>query len=325
MPEIREQLADLPGLDRLGRTKVTDETQRVRQRVQLLISITSRSGEYRDGLEQAASRLTDEEAQIIASLEEHGLDVVRLREVLCGAHVLVDDPALYDLWRFPESRERLSSHHKHVDKQQWPDLGLKGPLVREKLHGRTPNGTWIQLEKTPATMGNGLRLPNWHDVMHLWDYVVYRITKRNVGPWGLSGATESRPMYLSPDLQARVPLPDETEDELTALISRIEEDDDTTSASPDLADRFPPPDRANDLLELVFTPEQLGTGLFGGSEVWVSRAPSRAAREVMDTAAASPGWELPPAGKTATRRFPAADRRVAVATRIICPETEETQ
>ncbi len=297
----------------------------MRERVKLLISITSRSGEYRDGLEKAAGQLTGEEAQIISGLEQHGLDVVRLREVLCGAHVLVDDPELYDQWRFPESRERLSSHHKHVDKQRWPDLGLKGPLVREKLHGRTANGTWIQLEKTPATMGSGIRLPNWHDVMHLWDYVVYRITRRNVGPWGLSGATESRPMYLSPDLQARVPLPDETESELTATISRIEEDDDITSASPDLARSFPPPDRANDLLELVFTPDQLGTGLFGSSDVWVSRAPSRIAREVLGSGTPDERWEVPPAERTATRRFPVGDLRIAVATRVQGPENPKEE
>lgn len=311
-----ESLSDLPGLDRLGGRKVTAETERIRERVQLLISITSRSGGYRDGLEKAAGQLTDQEAQIISSLEGHGLDVVRLREVLCGAHVLVDDPELYEQWRFPESRERLSSHHKHVDKEKWPDLGLKGPLVREKLHGRTSNGTWIQLEKTPATMGKGLRLPDWSDVMHLWDYVVYRITKRNVGPWGLSGATEARPMYLSPDLQARVPLPDETEGELTATISRIEEDDDVTSASPDLAALFPPPDRANDLLELVFTPEQLGTGLFGGSDVWITRAPSRVAGEVLATRKLEPSWNLPPAGETTTRRFQAGDLRIPITTRL---------
>ena len=40
---------------------------------------------------------------------------------------------------------------------------------------------------------------------HLVDYIVYRIKKSNVGPWGLSGMTEKRPMYLSPDLGVTVP------------------------------------------------------------------------------------------------------------------------
>ena len=134
------------------------------------------------------------EAAIIADLETHGLDVQQLREVLRGAHVLVDRPELYDAWRFPKSRERLSSHHRTVDKQAYPDLGLKGPLVREKLHGRTAAGTWIQLEKTPASMGKGFHMPGINDLKHLVDHIVYRTTTSNVGPWGLSGLPEPRPM-----------------------------------------------------------------------------------------------------------------------------------
>ena len=103
------------------------EGDRIRRRVKLHVDITSRVGQYRDGLDRAAERLTDHEATIIADLERHGLDVLQLREVLWGGHVLVDDPELYERWRFPKSRERLSSHHKTVDKERHPDLGLVGP------------------------------------------------------------------------------------------------------------------------------------------------------------------------------------------------------
>ena len=104
---------------------------------------------------------------MLSDLEAHGLDVNQLRDVLCGGHVLVDNPELYERWRFPKvTRQRLSSHHKTVDKQTYPDLGMHGPLVREKLHGRTANGTWVQLEKTPAAFGKGHRLPSWNDVLH---------------------------------------------------------------------------------------------------------------------------------------------------------------
>lgn len=129
--------------------------EQVRQRVRSLVDITSRVSVFRTGLKLAARRLTREEATIIADLEAHGLDVTQLREVLWGGHVLVDDPSLYESWRFPKTHERLSSHHPNIDKKRYPDLGLKGPLVREKLHGRTANGTWVQLEKTPAAMGPG--------------------------------------------------------------------------------------------------------------------------------------------------------------------------
>ncbi len=287
----------------------TAETERIRTRVRLMVEITARAGRYRKGLAKAAGRLRPEEAAIIADLEHHGLDVVQLREVLCGAHVLIDEPTLYDRWRFPQlSRERLSSHHRTVDKQRYPDLGLRGPLVREKLHGRTAQGTWVQLEKTPASMG-GFKLPTWNDLQHLVDYVVYRITKRNVGPWGLSGHVEKRPMYLSPDLGARVPLPAASSDELTGAVSRLEEDDDTTSASPELAARFPPPDRANDLAELVFTPgTTTGRGLFGSSDVWITETPSQAARALLGEHPPQ-RWAAPDPGATRAATTKVGDGR----------------
>lgn len=300
-----------------GDHDVSAETARVRERVRLLIEITAREGTYRAGLTKAAARLTEEEGVILADLERHGLDVTQLREVLCGAHVLVDVPDLYERWRFPDSRERLSSHHKDVDKATYPDLGFKGPIVREKLHGRTEQGTWVQLEKTPASAGKGLHMPTLLDLQHLMDYVVYRITRRNVGPWGLSGLTEKRPMYLSPDLGPSVPLPPAAGRELTGQLSRIEEADDTTSASPDLAVRFPPPDRVNDLAELVFLPgRRTGRGLFGASGVWVTETPSEQARAVMARGARPPAPALPPAGETRPATVRAGDRAIPTAVRI---------
>lgn len=298
------------------------ETERVRRRVRLLVEITARKGGFRKGLLDAAKHLTPSEAAILADLERHGLDVIRMRDVLCGAHVLVDDPSLYDTWRFPKSRQRLSSHHKTVDKTQYPDIGLKGPVVREKLHGRTAAGTWMQFEKTPASMGDGFRLPNWHDIQHLADYVVYRITKRNVGPWGLSAATEKRPMYLSPDLRARVPLPASASADLTAALERIEDDDDdTTAASADLARLFPPPDRVDELAELVFVGgDQRATGLFGASDVWVSEVASTQARRLLVEEQQPPAWTLPPAGTTRPAELTLGRRALPCAVRVLPPE-----
>lgn len=206
-----------------------NETERIRNRVRLMVEISARPGVYRRGLEKAAARLTPEEAAVLADLESHGLNVLQLRDVLRGAHVLVDEPTLYERWLFPKvSHQRLSSHHPNVDKRQYPDIGMRGPLLREKLHGRTAHGTWVQLEKTPASFGGARKLPSWQDVMHLMDYVMYRLTRSNIGPWGRSAATERRPMYLSPDLGARVPIPQEASDELTGVVSTIEEADDVT-------------------------------------------------------------------------------------------------
>jgi hypothetical protein len=296
------------------------ETERVRTRVRLMVEISARAGAFRKGLALAARRLTPAEAAVIADLERHGLDVVQLREVLCGAHVLVDEPGLYEQWRFPKSRERLSSHHRYIDKARFPDLGLKGPLVREKLHGRTESGTWIQLEKTPAAMGKGFRLPTLTDVQHLADYVVYRIKKRNVGPWGLSGMTEKRPLYLSPDLGVRVPLPDAAEADLVAALERLEDADDVTSASPDLAARVPPPERAHTLRELQFRPgTRAGRGLFGASNVWITETASPAARALLGDAPAPPRWTLPDAGTVRPAALRAGDRTLRTVARRVEP------
>jgi hypothetical protein len=268
-------------------------TEQIRRRVRLMVQISARPGVYRRGLEKAAERLTPQEAAVLADLEHHGLNVVQLRDVLRGAHVLVDDPSLYERWRFPTaSHQRVSSHHHEIDKQKYPDIGMRGPLLREKLHGRTQRGTWVQLEKTPAAFGKR-KLPSWHDIVHLADYVMYRVTRSNIGPWGRSAETEKRPMYLSPDLRARVPLPQAANAELTRVVSRLEEADDVTSASPELAARFPPPDRADDLRELTFTGEVQGQGRFAGSDVWVTRTAARTARELLRRDIEPPGWGIP--------------------------------
>ncbi len=301
------------------------EAGRVRRRVRLLVDITSRVAEYRDGLRSAADRLTRHEATIISDLEAHGLDVPQLREVLWGGHVLVDDPDLYEAWRFPKSRERLSSHHKSVDKETYPDLGLKGPLVREKLHGRTKTGTWVQLEKTPAAMGDGFRLPTWNDVLHLCDFFVYKFTKSNVGPWGLSKQTERRPLYLSPSLAASVAVPETARPELTRALQRVEAADDTSSSSPDLAALFPPPERASAEAELVHRPgTRNGRGLFGASDVHTGTlGDSETARALRD-ARTTPDWTLPEAGSTEPITLRGKGKQIKTVVRRV-PATEQQE
>lgn len=293
-------------------TLSSTEAERIRRRMRLIVEISDRPGIYRGGLEKAAERLTPEEASVLADLESHGLNVPQLRDVLRGAHVLVDEPSLYERWLFPKvSHHRLSSHHPNIDKRRYPDIGMRGPLLREKLHGRTARGTWVQLEKTPASFG-ARKLPTWQDVLHLADYVMYRLTRSNIGPWGRSAATERRPMYLSPDLGARVPLPEAASDELTGVVSRLEEQDDATSASPELARRFPPPDRANDLRELTFAGAVQGRGLFAGSDVWVTETAARTARELLHRDVEPPRWSIPPVASTRPRTVDLGDdRRIA--------------
>ncbi len=300
---------------------VTEEqAERVRTRVRLLVELTTRAGRFRRGLVAAARSLTPYEAAVLGDLEAHGLNVDQLRDVLCGGHVLVDDPALYDRWLFPQvSRQRLSSHHKQVDKGRYPDIGMRGPLVREKLHGRTATGTWLQLEKTPATFGGGQRVPSWNDVRHLVDYVTYRITRSNVGPWGLSGSTERRPMYLAPELSAEVALPAATARSVARAVARLEQEDDLEVSADlgggGLAGRFAPPRRADPVAELLPHPERRGRGLFASSQVWVTETASAAPRRLLDAAAATARWDLPQAGTCHRVAVVVGGRRLVLAAR----------
>ncbi|HEX6933002.1 MAG TPA: hypothetical protein VF162_12725 [Streptosporangiaceae bacterium] len=266
-----------------------ERAERARARVRLLIEITARAGEYRKGLLAAVAQLSNEEATIIGDLERHGLQVPQLHDLLCGGHVLVDDPRLYEDWHFKKvSHLRISSHHRDIDKKKYPDIGMRGYVVREKLHGRTATGTWVQLEKTPAAFGKR-KLPSMDDVRHLMDYVVYRVTRSNVGPWGLSKRTERRPMYLSPDLAVPTPLSPPVAAAVAATLHRIEEHDDVTAVSSDLAGRFPPPDRVDPVLDLGRAlPGRAGRGLFGNSAVCVTETASRVAAEILGKDSAQP-------------------------------------
>ncbi|MEV4994701.1 hypothetical protein [Streptomyces niveus] len=274
--------------------RAEQQAELVRTRVRLMIEITARAGAYRKGLVQAAERLSPEEAEILVDLEGHGLQVPQLRDVLRGGHVLVDDPRLYEKWRLAKgSHPRISSHHRDIDKKLYPDIGMRGQVVREKLHGRTVQGTWVQLEKTPAAFG-GSKLPRPSDLRHLMDYVVYKFTDSNVGPWGLSRMTERRPMYLSPVLAMPTSLSPPVARSLTQALRRIEANDDVTSASQELAGRFPPPDRPELAGELgQALSDRGGRGLFGNSDVWVTQTPSRTAAAVLResrTATAADDW-----------------------------------
>ncbi|MFD3484798.1 hypothetical protein [Streptomyces sp. NPDC058665] len=273
---------------------IAEQAEHVRTRVRLMIEITARAGSYRKGLVKAAERLSPEEAVILADLEAHGLQVPQLRDVLRGGHVLVDDPRLYEKWRRSKgSHPRLSSHHRDIDKKLYPDIGMHGQVVREKLHGRTVQGTWVQLEKTPAAFG-GPKLPRPSDLRHLMDYVVYKLTDSNVGPWGLSRMTERRPLYLAPVLAVPTSLTPPIARSLTQALRRIEANDDFTAASQELAARFPPPDRPELAGELgQALSERAGRGLFGNSDVWVTQTPSRTAAAVLRESRAAPavdGW-----------------------------------
>ena len=217
------------------------QAAQTRARVQLMIEITARAGAYRKGLVAAAGRLSPEEAVILADLERHGLQVPQLHDVLCGGHVLVDDPQLYEDWQFAKGSHpaAVQPPPRHRQEAATPTSGCAGRWCGRSCTGAPTQGTWVQLEKTPAAFGER-KLPSLTDLRHLMDYVVYRITRSNVGPWGLSRMTERHPMYLSPMLAvptSLTPAGRAVADQARCAGSRRT----TTSppASEDLAARFP--------------------------------------------------------------------------------------
>ena len=275
------------------------QTEGIRARVRLMIEITARAEKYRNGLLAAAEQLSREEATIVSDLERHGLQVTQLRDLLCGGHVLVDDPELYTSWQFAKvTHPRISSHHHDIDKKKYPDYGMRGPVVREKLHGRTAYGTWMQLEKTPAAFGQR-KLPSLDDVRHLMNYVMYRITRSNVGPWGLSRLTERHPLYLSPDLAVPTSMSPLVAQVVADTLRKLEESEDVTAVSADLASRFSPPRRSDPAAELGRAlPGRAGRGLFGNSDVWVTETPSPVAAAVLAERLTQPVKELVWQGRT---------------------------
>src|ERR1700745_3341365 len=137
------------------------------------------------------------------------------------------------------------------------------------------------MEKTPAAFGKR-KLPSLTDILHLVDYIVYRVTRSNVGPWGLSRLTERHPMYLSPLLAVPTSLTPEVAKSLTSALRRIEAHDRVTAVSQDLAAWFSPPERADPANELgQALTGRAGRGLFGNSEVWVTETPSQTAAVVL--------------------------------------------
>ncbi len=121
---------------------------------------------------------------------------------------------------------------------------------------------------------------------------MYRLTRSNVGPWGLSRLTERRPMYLSPAISVSSSLAGPVAESLTAALRQIEGEDDVPSASADLARLFPAPVRADPVAELNRSePGRAGRGLFGSSDVSALAIRSTAAASLLTQRPARPAAE----------------------------------
>jgi hypothetical protein len=295
-----------------------------RRRLSLLVRVAASAGDFSPKLADAVDQATDSEVRVMSDLVARGMSIPDLVSLLQGAHVLVGDDALYERWIFPTSRRRMSSHHRTVDKKVTPDYGLDGPLVRESLHGKAAVGTWVQLERTKATFQWG-KLPTWSDVVHIRDYVLYRITGKNVGPWGLSAHVDTRPMLLRPPNTT----PSRAAGQALATFARRRAD---LSMSPDaqermadvlspdiepvgsLGDLFRPPAPAHpeDLLPDTPYSDELGLGLFGSLPIIRVAVHLRTDVAGQLDAAAAGEFVDPPDGEAGRVTVPVGPRQLAI-------------
>lgn len=104
--------------------------------------------------------------------------------ILKGAYVqLKDNGTFYVLWtrRYKDFLTTESCSHNSI-KQHYR---IRSVVVPEILFGLSKKGTWIQLENYPAS-----------NPMHLIDYVRYKISGKNIGPFGSSTYIETNPLII---------------------------------------------------------------------------------------------------------------------------------
>lgn len=114
-----------------------------------------------------------------------------LRDMLCGAYVLLSDPdelAYIFFQHLPGAYRRVSSHDSN-SQQYGVDLGDK---LNTALVGTRPGHmTWFQLEGAAWNLMRPVA-----SLGHIFDAVQYLVLGRNVGPLGRSSFTERHPLVL---------------------------------------------------------------------------------------------------------------------------------
>lgn len=112
-----------------------------------------------------------------------------LGEISKGAHVkLMDNWNAYRKWKRGYINGTRTSSHLSSDQQ----FAIRGKVVKEMLVGCGNMGeerfTWFQLENAPMAFGNITE--------HMCDYLRYRITGKQCGPYGTSVHTDKNPIVL---------------------------------------------------------------------------------------------------------------------------------
>ncbi|KTD51502.1 hypothetical protein Lqui_0346 [Legionella quinlivanii] len=118
-----------------------------------------------------------------------------LEEMLKGAHLRFEDNGFFYSEIVMEFKDRLRkrrSSHQSVLQQ----YSFSGAVLKEVLFGVTENNegkraSWIQFERHNTRTIAAL-------TMHLIDYLRYRCTGKNIGPFGVSVYTDREPLTINP-------------------------------------------------------------------------------------------------------------------------------
>lgn len=117
------------------------------------------------------------------------------QEILKGAHIVIENPKVYQaLINNTENRKRISSHYKGKKKEE---RGINLKTTADFLVGLNRNDkVWLQLEGHKVSFEDGLIRGAILLVLHMIDYLQYKFTGKNVGPCGLSEYVERDPIIV---------------------------------------------------------------------------------------------------------------------------------
>jgi hypothetical protein len=131
------------------------------------------------------------EKRILKHLDEgFQFSANHMKEMLMGAHIRLDDSGktCKEWATMAAAKQRISSHPSDGDQ-----FSIKGTLIKELLFSAISEEdklyTWFQLENHPVSFGSIVR--------HMVDYVKYKISSRNQGPFGSSRITDLKPLCIA--------------------------------------------------------------------------------------------------------------------------------
>jgi len=140
--------------------------------------------------------------------EEHVGEMIR------GAHFIIEDGGKFynNFKEYEKTFQRISSHHpkvKNVLHKAGTDI--VGTIPYHVLTGLDESGnTWVQMEASPFTKGltftevliNTLKEDTvnnlYYSLDHTFDFISYKLSGKNIGPFGASKHPERNPIYVSP-------------------------------------------------------------------------------------------------------------------------------